>query len=234
MRIHSLQHVSFENLANIRKWAEKKGWPVSRTLLSAKESFPGLDDFDWLVIMGGPMNIYEETQHPWLAAEKSFITEAIKAGKVVLGICLGAQLIADVLGGKVTQNLHKEIGWYPVELTAAGEKSAVFASFPAQFPAFHWHGDTFAIPPGAVHLARSAACANQAFSYQERVIGLQFHLESSLEAIQLLSENCGDELEPGRYMQSAAEMASPSEVARMEKLMGFLLANLEKNFPGQP
>ena len=234
MRIHSLQHVSFENLANIQKWARKKGWPVSRTLLSAKESFPGLDDFDWLVIMGGPMNIYEETQHPWLAAEKSFITEAIKAGKVVLGICLGAQLIADVLGGKVTQNLHKEIGWYPVELTAAGEKSAVFASFPAQFPAFHWHGDTFAIPPGAVHLARSAACANQAFSYQERVIGLQFHLESSLESIQLLIENCGDELEPGRYMQSAAEMASPSEVARMEKLMDFLLANLEKNFPVQP
>ncbi len=130
------------------------------------------------------MNVYEEAEYPWLAAEKAFIAAAIGAGKPVLGICLGAQLIAAVLGGTVSKGPQPEIGWYPVELTPAGRELPLFAGFPDRFTALHWHGDTFSIPPGATHVASSAACANQAFAYDGgRVVGLQFHLEETRESL---------------------------------------------------
>ena len=144
MRIHYLQHVPFEDLAYIETWAKDKGHSLSVTKLYLNEKLPGMDDFDWLIVMGGPMNIYEEREYPWLVEEKQFIEEVIKTGKVVLGICLGAQLIADVLGGKVRQNDYQEIGWFPVTKTSEANNSVFFKSLPDDFMAFHWHGDTFA------------------------------------------------------------------------------------------
>ena len=107
MRIHYLQHVPFEDLANIEKWAENRGHEVSKTLLFSGDGLPKLDKFDWLIIMGGPMNIYEHSKYPWLIKEKKFIGDVINDGKVVLGICLGAQLMADVLGGRVFRNEYR-------------------------------------------------------------------------------------------------------------------------------
>jgi GMP synthase-like glutamine amidotransferase len=165
MRLHSLEHEPFEGLANIEVWAKNRGHSISRTLLFNNEELPDIDDFDWLVIMGGSMNIYEEEKYPWLREEKNFIAEAIAGKKIVLGICLGSQLIADVLGGNVSKNKYKEIGWFPVSLTADAKNSPVFSTLPRKFAAFHWHGDTFKIPPGAVRIAESEGCANQAFEY---------------------------------------------------------------------
>ncbi len=193
MRIHSLEHEPFEGLANIAAWAKKKGYNVARTLLFNNEELPDISEFAWLIIMGGSMNIYEEEKYSWLKEEKSFIAEAIAGKKIVLGVCLGAQLIADVLGGKVGRNKHREIGWFPVKLTKEAKNSSIFSTLPEKFTAFHWHGDTFKIPPGAVRMAESEGCTNQVFEYDRgRVTGLQFHLDYSEKSINLMFQNCGN------------------------------------------
>ena len=205
MRLHYFQHVLFEDLGCIEKWATGKGHRVTSTAFYTNGFFPDLETIDWLVIMGGPMNIYEEDKFPWLPEEKRFIRAAIAANKVVIGICLGAQLIADALGATVYKNRHKEIGWFPIIQT---EASARHLFFPDGMEAFHWHGDTFDLPPGARHIARSKACENQAFIHGERVIGLQFHLELMKEGAKRLIENCRNELVDGPYIQTPAQMLS--------------------------
>jgi len=205
MRVHYLQHVSFEGAAAIETWAYERGHSLSCTELfrdatdveqtSALPALPSLEQFDFLVLMGGPMGVHDEAEYPWLRPEKNFIRSAIDGGKAVLGICLGAQLIADILGAKVSRNHTPEIGWYPVELTRAGCLEAVLADYPSAFTALQWHGDTFAIPHGATHLASSPACTNQAFAYDDgRVIGLQFHLEVTPESLRLLADVGGSNL----------------------------------------
>lgn len=174
------------------------------------------------------MNIYEEDKYPWLDGEKKFIREAISSNKIVLGICLGAQLIADVLGGRVRRNLYKEIGWHPVKLTPEGQKSRIFNVLPNSFVAFHWHGDTFEIPPKAVRAAESDACANQAFALG-KAIGLQFHLESSMDSIDNLTKNCCDELVDEKYIQCQEEILSHAErFPEINRLMDLFLDTIEK------
>lgn len=227
MRIHYLQHVPFEDLANIEYWAIDKCHELSRTLLFENEELPPISGFDWLIIMGGPMNIYEHDRYPWLLKEKKFISEAIANDKVVLGICLGAQLLADVLGGKVHKNEQKEIGWYSVRLTSAAKSSQIFRVLPERFMAFHWHGDTFSIPPQAKRVAESEACLNQAFE-MDKAIGIQFHLESSIESIDHLILNCAEELSDGRYVQRPEELLSHLDrLSEINGLMRIFLDNIE-------
>jgi len=210
MKIHYLQHVPFEDLANIESWARSRGHDLTRTQLFLDEALPEMNQFDWLIIMGGPMNIYEDDKYPWLAREKEFIRHAIACDKIVLGICLGAQLMADVLGGVVRRNGYREIGWFPVDLTKEGILSPIFSVLPQRFVALHWHGDTFEIPPGAARMAESRACTNQAFM-QGKAIGLQFHLESSRESIDRMLLNCSDELTEGPYVQGPEELSAQAE-----------------------
>lgn len=209
MRIHYLQHVPFEDPANIVDWARERGHSLTGTHLYNYEAVPHMDQFDWLVIMGGPMNIYEEQKYPWLPYEKQFIKEAIDHCKVVLGICLGAQLITDVLGGKVTKNREGEIGWLPVTFNAEAFKSPLFKNFPDSPYVFQWHNDTFStLGAGATCIASSEACKEQAFIYQERVIGFQFHMESSKTSIHSLISHCGDEMTGGVYVQNEQQIQS--------------------------
>lgn len=205
MNVHWFQHVPFEGLGQIEAWLIARGHTLTRTRFYAGESAPAdAMRFDWLIVLGGPMNIYQYRDYPWLKAEKRLIREAVAANKRVLGVCLGAQLIADALGGKVYQNAEREIGWFPVTAVPEGEGS-VYA-FPEETRVFHWHGDTFSLPPGGVWLARSEACECQAFAVGSHVLGLQFHLEMSADDVARIAEACADELTPGAYVQSRAEI----------------------------
>jgi len=230
MRLHYLQHVPFENPGSILTWAEKNGHEVSSTQLYRSDAFPGQQDFDWLVVMGGPMNVYEEDIYPWLAGEKLFIRDAIAAGKIIIGLCLGGQLIADVIGGKVTQNRHKEIGWLPVWLSASARSTPLFSFFPEQPVVFQWHGDTFSVLPEAAQcIAQSDACEHQAFIYKKRVFGFQYHLENTPEIINSLVENCRSEMIPGDYVQTPEELlAHPEYMEQNNKWMEQFLTQLEK------
>lgn len=217
-RLHYLQHVPFEGPAEIAAWARKKGGPVTGTRLFAGDRLPPLDAFDLLVLMGGPMSVGDEAKYPWLKEEKAFLKKAVAAGKLVLGVCLGAQLAAEVLGGKIFPNEHREIGWFPVSLTPEGENSPRFRGLPKKFSAFHWHGDTFTIPPGARRTAFSEGCAAQALEAADgRVVGLQFHLESTPESVARLPANCaGDLEEKGPYIQTAEEMLAAAKTTQAE------------------
>ncbi len=206
MNVHYLQHVAFEGLGSIEDWVRRGGHSLGATRFYLDEPLPPVQNADLLVVMGGPMNIYEEAKYPWLADEKRFIERVIATDGRVLGVCLGAQLVADVLGARVYANADKEIGWYPVEKTQAASASRLLAAFPAQLDVFHWHGDTFDIPAGAVHVARSAGCANQAFVYDKRVVGLQFHLEATADSARQIIAHGADDLVDGRYIQTPQAM----------------------------
>jgi GMP synthase-like glutamine amidotransferase len=172
------------------------------------------------------MGVHDEKEFPWLREEKSFIRESIESGKIVLGICLGAQLIADALGARVFKNQYREIGWFPLERKIDAEESAMADVFPDTLEVFHWHGDTFETPKGAKLLASSEACRNQGFVIDSRVIGLQFHLETTSESAAALIQNCGAELDGSKYVQSAAEMLS--DESRFLRINGVMYSLLEK------
>ncbi|OOZ38789.1 amidotransferase [Solemya pervernicosa gill symbiont] len=225
MHIHYLQHVPFEGIGSIQDWADRGGHTVSRTRLYAGDQFPAIDRFDLLVVMGGPMNIYEYSEYPWLKVEKGYIKQVIEADKAVLGVCLGAQLIADVLGGPVVDGREKEIGWFDIKRSAEVADHPLALFLDDQCEVFHWHGDTFNIPPGAIHLASSGVCDNQGFIYNDRVVALQFHLETTAESAAALIENCAGELaEGGAHIQSGAEMmADGARYAAINQRMNRLL-----------
>jgi len=210
VRVHVLQHVPFEGLGSIEAWLSQRQAHVTFThFYEASAALPPLDGIDLLIALGGPMSVNDEAQLPWLRPEKRFVAEAIAGGKAVLGICLGSQLMASALGAAVYPGPHKEIGWFPLLAEPAVVSS--FA-FPASRDVFHWHGETFDLPPGAVHLARSAGCRHQAFQIGRRAIGLQCHLETTPESARAILEHCGDELVPTRYIQTAAELPNvPAE-----------------------
>jgi len=190
MKILSLQHVEFESPAHITSIAQNRNYQL-RKLKLYEEDLTISHDYDVLLIMGGPMNILDEESFPWLKKEKYFIKEAINKGKIVLGICLGSQLIASCLGAKVYKTSQKEIGWFPV---CKSEDIPSLEFLPDIFTSFHWHGDTFDLPHGAQKLYSSDVTKNQAFVYNERVFAFQFHMEMDREGLSGLIANCRAEL----------------------------------------
>jgi GMP synthase (glutamine-hydrolysing) len=204
MHIHCFQHVPFETPGNIRAWAKRHGHTLSYShFYHPLPSFDGLGDAGLLLVLGGAMNADEEDRFPWLAREKEHIRRFAEAGKKVLGICLGSQLIASALGGRVYAAPEREIGFFPVYFTAEAARHPLFAPFAAPAPFFHWHGDTFDLPPGAERLAWSEGCANQAFRIGNHVVGIQFHPEADAETLSDMLRHDGHELaEAGRFIQS--------------------------------
>lgn len=225
MRIHSLQHVPFEDIGSMASDFAARDFSVTSTHWYRGDLAPELHSFDALIVMGGPMGIYDEAIYPWLADEKILIKQAIEAGKIVIGICLGAQLIADVLGGKVTRNAHKEIGWLPLQILPEASSHPI-AQILAKYPeVFHWHGDTFAIPANAVHIARSEGCANQAFVFNANVFGFQFHLETTPTSASALIANCAEDIDGSRFTQSAESMlADANKFAQINRAMSEVIA----------
>jgi GMP synthase-like glutamine amidotransferase len=239
MRVHYLQHVPFENPGYIGDWARQQGYELSGTALFAGQPLPDMDAFDHLLVMGGPMGVHDETRYEWLTREKHFIEQALSKGKRTLGICLGAQLIADVLGARVYRNAEKEIGWFEVfrpPPALASDAASVPRFLPERFFAFHWHGDTFELPSGALHLARSQACRHQAFYHSPGILALQFHLETTAAGIGALLENCRDELVEAPFIQDAAIIRG--QMDRVSSSNRYMAELLDRFFnpagPGDP
>jgi len=177
-RLLIFQHVPYEILGTLDPLLHGAGFDLRYINFDQQPNArPDITSYDGLVVLGGPMNCDEFDRYPHLATEIELIRQAIDKNKPVLGICLGAQLIARALGARVTPHELKEIGWYELNPTAAGHEDALFAHFDSSQMIFQWHGDRFDIPAGATHLATSPDCASQAFRYGDNVYALQFHLE---------------------------------------------------------
>jgi len=227
LRIHCFQHVHYEGLGCIAQWCKTNNHPVTYTHFYEESSIPEIDSYDWLIVMGGPMGIYDEKEFPWLKLEKQAIRKAIDADKTVVGICLGAQLIADVLGEKVYRNKQKEIGWHNISLTSEGLSSPIFSSFEPMFKVLHWHGDMFDIPGNAIHLAKSAACQNQAYFFGEKILGLQFHFEVTIESLTQMIKYGRNSLIPAPFVQSEREILDQTDSIsdnnnKMHQILDFL------------
>ncbi len=198
-RFHIIQHVPFEKAEEIEDWAKNQGHSISYTHIYKGQKLPELNAFDVLVIMGGPMSVYEEERYPWIKEEDTFIKDSIDQGKSIIGICLGAQYLAKALGARVYKGPEKEIGWFPVNF-----HTSFYGVFPDSQTVFHWHGDTFDIPSKAIPLASSQAVPNQGFIYNEKVIALQFHLEVKKPSVSRMLVECSDDLAPGAFVQESS------------------------------
>lgn len=242
LRLHVFQHVPHEGPGSLASVFAAQNAAVTVTRFFAEDPLPDPEAFDMLVVLGGPMNVHEHARYPWLAGETAFIAEAVRSGKAVLGVCLGAQLMAVALDGTVTRNAYREIGWWPVEAVPEARADARAACFPARFTTFHWHGDTFSLPPGAVPLFRSEACAHQGFAWGPRAVGLQFHPEITADAVdEWISvaakaaegdpHSGGGDLAPGPYVQTPEAMRRGTNLIAdnniwMETLCGLLTRGL--------
>jgi len=212
MRIRVLQHVPHEGPAAIEAWAAAHGHAIEVTRLDRGDPIPDVADFDALVTMGGPMSANDEAVHPWIAGEKRLIRAAIQEDRRILGVCLGSQMIASALGKRVASARLPEIGWFPVRVRSEAERSRTFAGAMAgtTFLPFHWHGETFELPEGALHLAETDACPNQAFEIEfdggpsrggALVLALQFHMEATEASVAAMcaAERMVIASEPAQY-----------------------------------
>jgi GMP synthase-like glutamine amidotransferase len=227
-RIHYLQHVPFEGPANIANWAESRGHELAGTRLYAGESLPDVAELDWLVIMGGPMGANDDHKHDWMGPEKELIEATLSAAQPVIGVCLGAQLIASVLGARVYRNAEKEIGWWPVRKATGLPLESAFSSVPEMFTPLHWHGDTFDLPAGARRIASSEGCVNQAFEYHT-ALALQFHIEATKQSVDALLKHCVDEIDGGPHQQDPEGIARcDAQASALEPILFGVLDQLAR------
>ena len=215
-RVRIFQHVPFEDAGCLETLFVDAHAVITRTKWFQGDSASETLDFDLLVVMGGPMGVYDEAEFPWLAPEKKAIKAALDSGKSVLGICLGAQLMAEVLGATVTKNPQPEIGWLPVERMPGTESNWAALCFPERFTTFHWHGDAFSLPKGAASLFRSEGCEQQGFAWGEKAVALQFHPEVTYAVIGGWVENGMGDVAPGPFVQTPH---------RIEAGLGYCAAN---------
>lgn len=215
LRIHSIHHVPFEGLGYIADWAREREHHLSATWQHQNDPLPDLSEVDLLIVIGGPMGVGDEHLYPWLSAEKALIRLAIQREIPVLGICLGAQLIADVLGASVGPQGYREIGWFPIQRTGTPLDPPWLESVPLSMDVLHWHGDRFELPENAQSLWSSEACPNQGFICGS-ALALQFHMEITQPGARELCDACSDELGAGgKWVQSPQKILADS--ARFEE-----------------
>ncbi len=228
MRIHYFQHEPHEGLGSIEDWTHLRGHAVTSTKFFENQYLPFHHDIDFLVVMGGSMSVSDIHKYPWLENEKQFILDVIRNNKPVLGICLGAQLIASSLGAKVYKNKYTEIGWFPVHFHKKQGMHIFNNGFPDETMVFHWHGDTFDIPQDALPLVSSESTKNQGFMYKNNVLALQFHFEMRPQDVeQFLSD--GENLGKGKYIQDRQTMLSTDEYYEKNKQLLFQTLDILEN-----
>jgi GMP synthase (glutamine-hydrolysing) len=215
-RILVVQHEPFEGPGTLAEALSRCELRVVRT--DEGDAVPAALDADGLVVLGGGMAVYEADRHPHLRDEMRLLANAVRAGRPVLGICLGSQLLAAALGGKVGKAPRKEIGWYGVELLPGARDDALFRTAPASFTAFHWHGDAFALPEGAAPLASSAMTPLQAFRAGPRAWGVQFHLETEAEVLDAMLSGGAAELSEAGVDPSAIRARAAAELLPLRNL----------------
>lgn len=227
MKALVLQHVWFEGPAHLLNALGERGYTIEIASLWNDQSLPNPEEFDFLVIMGGPMSVHDESDYPWLLREKSYIRDWLTSDKPVIGICLGAQLLAEALGAGVTRNPEKEIGWFPVQWLDFPGSPTEPDKEDTRDPVFHWHGETFDIPEGARRIAESEACVNQGFRFNS-AIGLQFHLEVTPDSASVMAREGAGELFPGRFTQTAEEIVRGASLycQQSNRLLEILLESL--------
>lgn len=218
LRVHVLQHVASEGVGSMREWFHSKDAVIHTTRVDLNQPLPDLNDIDWLIVMGGPMSVYQEEEHPWLIEEKRFIRAAIDANIRVLGICLGAQLIANAMGAKVYKNTQQEIGWFPIQKT-----HDIATWLPDTATLLCWHGDCFDLPEGATSFATSAITSSQGFCLNPRVWALQFHLEAKTGTTDVFFRVTGASLPAGDYVQSLEELACEDHLEHSKQTIFGLL-----------
>jgi GMP synthase (glutamine-hydrolysing) len=191
-----LQHVACEHLGSIAEALASEQLQPRYVRVDLGESVPAtLGDAAGLIVMGGPMSVYEQDRLPHLRDELRLLESALREDRPILGVCLGSQLLAAALGAKVYPGVRKEIGWYDVSLTPAATHDALWNAAPAIFPAFHWHGDQFDLPTDATWLASSAITPHQAFRYGSNAYGILFHMEVQTELVEAMLRSFADEVQ---------------------------------------
>ena len=207
-RIACFLHVPYEGPGVIADWVWKNDHSLHYTRLYKKDALPDASSLDMLIVMGGPMNVFDFHMHSWMEDEIEWVKQFITSGKPVLGICLGAQIIASALGEEVYPGPHKEIGWHNLQFLPSLGEFRICKDLPVARKVFHWHGDTFDIPEGATRIASSQAFPNQGFIHGNKVVALQFHLEVNPELVRNLVDNCRDDLEDGTHIQTEKDILS--------------------------
>jgi len=206
MRMHFLDHGPCGGGTCVEQWAAGQGFDITRTQSRLGEPLPSTRDYDALVVMGGPVSMSEESRRPWLGPEKDHLAKAMAQGRHVLGLGYGARLMAQALGAEVVRMARPEVGWHAVRLTPYAADLRCLDDFPQEFTALHWHHEAFDLPRHAVLLAGSKACPIQAFALGESILGLQFHLEATMDSLECFVADLGHELSPGPTVQDPSTM----------------------------
>lgn len=218
-----IQHVSHERLGTFEEFFTRTGCAIlPLNSYDARAKWPELSAVQGIVVMGGPQSVYEQTKYPFLAKELALLREALTANLPILGVCLGAQLLAAALGAKVTKNPRKEIGWYPLMREPGADHDLLCELFGQTETVFQWHGDTFALPNGATRLFSSPLCQEQGFRYRDNVYGLQFHVEVTEAMIRAWMQTPANKVElsslRGMIDPLAIRRQSPRHITRLHEL----------------
>ncbi|MDE3399589.1 MAG: GMP synthase [Coxiella burnetii] len=222
MKIHYIMHAPFEKLSAIEVWATQKSYDLSGTHVYKGEKLPRALNFDCLILMGGPQSPFKTDKYPYLLDEIQFVKKDLAGNKKILGICLGAQLIAEALGAKTLHSPYKEIGIYPIQTLPEATDDPFFSKLPKSFDVMHWHNDMPGIPKDVVLLAKGEGCPHQAFRYGDRVYGFQFHMELTLSVIEEMIEKYRGDLEPGKFVRTKEEMLHSNYNEVNAKMFTFL------------
>ena len=231
MRIQLIEHDPEDfSRTNISLWAADKGYQVNQIYVCNNEELPPVDSFDWLMVMGGSQHAWDEGGNSWLQKEKAFLNDVLAANKIILGICFGAQLLAEALGGNLFPNTQKEIGWHEVSLTREGQESFLFHYIPHSFVSFHWHSDHFSLPRSCNRMACSKATENQAFVAKDRpLVGLQFHPEYTRDMVTYYAREHSQDWVPDVFVGGKDKvLARTKEIPDTYWLMETLLNNMEQ------